>query len=103
MDFFNQLLSKAQNMSTLPPPGVNEFPADSIEKQVYGIVENFKDYLPIPNDRNRLGYNLYKFVLGEGDEPKILLRSAKVKIVGIKYDDLVSKFDEALKSVKKPA
>ncbi len=90
-------------MSTLPPPGVNEFPAESIEKQVYGIVESFKEFLPIPNDRNRLGYNLYKYILGEGDEPKILLKSAKVKIVGIKYEDLVIKFEDALRAVKKPA
>ncbi len=89
-------------MSTLPPPAVNEFPAESIEKQVYGIVENLKEFLPIPNDRNRLGYNLYKFVTGEGDEPKIMLKNAKVKIVGIKYDDLVKKFEDALKEVKKP-
>lgn len=88
-------------MSTLPPPAVNEFPAESIEKQVYGIVENLKEFLPIPNDRNRLGYNLYKFVTGEGDEPKIMLKNAKVKIVGIKYDDLVKKFEDALKEVKK--
>ncbi len=89
-------------MSTLPPPAVNEFPAESIEKQVYGIVENLKEFLPIPNDRNRLGYNLYKFVTGEGDEPKIMLKNAKVKIVGIKYDDLVKRFEDALKEVKKP-
>lgn len=89
-------------MTTLPPPSVNQFPADSVEKQVYGIVENLQEYLPIANDRNRLGFNLYKFVMGEGDEPKIMVKNAKVKIQGIAYDDLVKKLEDALKEVKKP-
>lgn len=89
-------------MTTLPPPSVNQFPADSVEKQVYGIVENLQEYLPIANDRNRLGFNLYKFVMGEGDEPKIMVKNAKVKIQGIEYDDLVKKLEDALKEVKKP-
>jgi hypothetical protein len=62
-------------MTTLPPPGVKEFPADSLEKKIYSIVESFAEFMPVQNDRYRLGYCLFKYVNGEGDEPKIALKS----------------------------
>ena len=37
-------------MTTLPPPGTNEFPDSSIEKKLYGIVESFADYIPVTNE-----------------------------------------------------
>lgn len=88
-------------MSTLPPPFVKEFPQDSVEKQVYTLVENFAQYLPIPNDRNRLGYYLFKFVTGEGDDPAISLKSSKVTIQGISLESLAQKLDEGLKQIKR--
>lgn len=78
-------------MTTLPPPGTKETAQDSVEKKVYAIVENLKEYLPIPNDRNRLGFSLYKFVTGEGDDPKILVHSTKIKIEGITPKELAEK------------
>lgn len=86
-------------MTTLTPPGTLEFPEGSIEKKVYNIVEQFSSYMPITNDRNRLGFGLYKFMKGEGDPPKILLRSAKIKVVGISADELAEKIDSELKKV----
>jgi hypothetical protein len=86
-------------MTTLTPPGTMEFPENSVEKKVYNIVEQFSNYIPITNDKNRLGFGLYKFVKGEGDSPKILLRSAKIKVVGIPIDELAEKIDSELKKV----
>ncbi|MCJ7554569.1 MAG: hypothetical protein MUO34_11870 [Ignavibacteriaceae bacterium] len=86
-------------MATLPPPGVKEFPADSLEKKVYGIVETLSQYIPVPNDRNRLGYCLFKYMIGEGDEPKIALKSAKINVEGISTKDLAKKIDEELKKI----
>jgi hypothetical protein len=86
-------------MSTLSQPGTIEFPESSIEKKVYNIVELFSSNIPITNDKNRLGFGLYKFMKGEGDPPKVLLRSAKIKVVGIRLDELAEKIDTELKKI----
>ncbi len=83
-------------MTSLPPPAVKKFPKDSIESQVYSIAEKFKEYIPITNDRNRLGFNLYRFVKGEGDPPEILVNSAKIKVVGISKEELAKKLSAEL-------
>lgn len=88
-------------MGTLPPPATKKFPDDSIEKQVYNIVESFSQYIPIMNDRNRLGFALYKFVKGEGDHPTILLSSTKVKIEGISAEELAGKITTELEKIIK--
>ncbi|MFA3782352.1 hypothetical protein ABRY23_04730 [Melioribacteraceae bacterium 4301-Me] len=85
-------------MTTLPPPAVKKFPKDSIESRVYSIAEKFKEFIPIPNDRNRLGFNLYRFVKGEGDPPEILVSSTKIKIVGISKEELAQKIREELEN-----
>ena len=86
-------------MTTLTPPGTLEFPESSLEKKVYNIVEQFCEHIPVTNDKNRLGYGLFKFMKGEGDAPKVLLRSAKIKVVGISIDELAAKIDTELKKI----
>jgi hypothetical protein len=86
-------------MTSLPPPATKKFPESSIEKKCYNIVEMFKENIPIMNDRNRLGYNLYKFMTGEGDEPDILVKSTKIKIVEISKEELAKKISEELKKI----
>jgi hypothetical protein len=86
-------------MATLPPPATNYFPENSIEKQCYNIAELFKENIPIMNDRNRLGFNLYRFVKGEGDAPEILVKSTKIKIVEISKEELAKKISEELKKI----
>ena len=88
-------------MSTLPSPGTNKFPDDSIEKQVYKVIEDLSDYLPIINDRNRLGYSLFKYVKGEGDIPLITIKNAKVKIEGISLEELSKKISVELEKIPK--
>jgi len=87
-------------MTSLPPPKTNFFPSDSKEKQVYNLVEALAENIPIPNDRNRLGYCLYKYVTGQGDNPEILVRTTKIKIVGIEKEELAKKLNEELGKAK---
>lgn len=87
-------------MTTLPPPKVKPFPDDSLEKKVYNIIESFKEFLPIMNDRNRLAFSLYKYLKGEGDEPLIAVKTNKLKIVGISAEELANKIDEEIKKIK---
>ena len=88
-------------MGTLPPPKTKNFPDDSLEKQVYNIVEQFHEYIPIMNDRNRLGFSLYKYVKGEGDNPHILIKSTKIKIEGIAKEELAGKISTEIEKIKK--
>ena len=47
-------------MATKPPPSVNEFAPDSLEKIAYSIVADIE--AREPNDRNRLGFNLWAWL-----------------------------------------
>ncbi|GAB6283265.1 MAG: hypothetical protein STSR0008_20250 [Ignavibacterium sp.] len=86
-------------MTSLPPPFTKEFPADSMEKKAYSIVEKFKENIPIMNDRNRLGYYLFKYFIGEGDPPEISVTDAKIKVVGISEKELIKKIEEEVKTL----
>jgi hypothetical protein len=87
-------------MSTLPPPKVKKSPEDSIESKVYAMVETFKEFIPTPNDRNRLSYCLFKYLNGEGDEPKITLKTSKINFEGISKEELAQKLDEGLSKIR---
>ena len=87
-------------MGSLPPPSTKQFPDDSLEKKIYKAVDKFKDNLPIENDRNRLGFALYKYATGEGDEPSITLKSTKVKIEGISLQELAIKMSTEIELIK---
>jgi len=87
-------------MTTLPPAGVKPFPEDSLEKKVYNLIDKFSEYLPVPNDRNRLGFCLYKYIIGEGDAPKVLVYSTKVKIEGISKEELAEKLNVEVEKIK---
>lgn len=86
-------------MSTLPPPATKPFPEDSLEKKVYNIAEGMKEYLPLMNDRNRLGYNLYKLMIGEGDDPLIIVKNGKFKIEGISKEELAVKIKNEIEKL----
>lgn len=88
-------------MTTLTPSPVKEFPANSLEKQIYSLIDSFAEFLPVPNDRNRLSYCLFKYVNGEGDAPAILVKNQKMKINGISHAELAAKIEEGLKNISK--
>lgn len=86
-------------MATLPPPATKEFPPDSIEKKCYNIVEKLEENIPVPNDRNRLGFCLVKYMQGEGDPPEVLVKSTKIQLEGISQEELAAKLNEELSSL----
>jgi hypothetical protein len=88
-------------MTTLKSPGTNMFPDGSVEKQVYNIVDELKDYLPIMNDRNRLGFCLYKYMQGEGDTPEVIVRTNRLTIEGITPEELALKISTGLQKISK--
>jgi len=87
-------------MTTLPPPKTKEFSQETIEKKVYNLVENFKEFIPVTNDRYRLAFSLLKYLKGEGDEPLISVKSNKLKLTGITESDLAKKIEEELNKIR---
>lgn len=87
-------------MTTLPPPRTNFFPDDSLEKKVYNVVEKYAEFIPITNDRNRLGFNLYRYLTGEGDPPDITVKNSKLKLEGISEKELAQKLADDLKGIE---
>jgi len=87
-------------MSTKAPSPVKNFSENSLEKRTYNLVESLKEYIPVENDRYRLGYGLVQFLNGDGDAPEILVKSTKIKIQGIEYSELAKKLSEGLKTIK---
>jgi hypothetical protein len=87
-------------MTTLPPSSVIKFPEDSIEIKCYNIAESLKEYIPLMNERNRLGFNLFRYATGEGDDPGIIIRNAKIKFEGISEKELTRIISEEIEKVK---
>lgn len=87
-------------MTTLTPAGIREFPEDSLEKKIYSMVDSLDQYLPVPNDRNRLSYCLFKYIKGEGDAPAVLMRTQKLTINNISANELAAKLDAELDKIK---
>lgn len=88
-------------MTSLPPSPVKKFPENSVEKQVYNLIESYAQYIPITNDRNRMSFCLVKYLLGEGDKPEILVRTQKIRLEGISQAELAKKLNTDLAEIKK--
>ncbi len=87
-------------MTTLPESPVLKAPEDSVEKQIYSIVDRYKEHIPRMNDRNRLSYALYKYVIGQGDEPAVAVKTNKLILEGITEAELAKSLAEDLKTIK---
>lgn len=88
-------------MTSLPPAPIKQFPDDSIEKKAYSIAESLSEYLPIMNDRNRLGFNLFRHLKGEGDDITTIVGTNKFTIEKISKEDLIELLEQKVEEVKK--
>lgn len=88
-------------MTSLPPAPVKPYPENSIEKKAYSIAESLSEYLPIMNDRNRLGFNLYRHLRGEGDDIPTIVRTNKFTIEKISEKELVQIIEQKVEEVKR--
>lgn len=87
-------------MTTLAAPSTKQYPDNSLEKKAYAIAEKFKDNMPLMNDRNRLGFNIYRYLKGEGDTPEVIVRTARFTLNGITKDDLAAKLNDEIAKLK---
>lgn len=87
-------------MTTKAPSAIKLFPEDSLEKKVYSMVENFKDNIPEPNERNRLAFALLGYLKGEGDEPLTTVKGNKLNLRNITKEELADKLKIELEKLK---
>lgn len=88
-------------MATLPPPSVKEFSDDSLEKQIYAMVDSLEEKIPLMNDRNRLSFALFNYLRGHGDSPAITVRNNKLSLKNISQADLAKLLETKLTEIKK--
>lgn len=88
-------------MATLPPPSVKEFSDDSLEKQIYAMVDSLEENIPLMNDRNRLSFALFNYLRGHGDSPTITVRNNKLYLKNISQADLSKLLELKLNEIKK--
>lgn len=75
-------------MTTKPPASVKEADPNSSLKKIYTMVEDFKDIIPVTNERYRLAFCLNKYLNGEADSIKEALISAKPESCTIDIHEL---------------
>jgi len=87
-------------MTTLPPPHIKQFGNDTPEKKAYNLAASFENYLPLPNDRNRLGFNIYRNLIGEGETPEVIVKSGKYQLKGIDKEEFIKILKEEIAKLK---
>ena len=75
-------------MTTKPPASVKEADPNSPLKRIYTMVEDFKDIIPVTNERYRLAFCLNKYFNGEAGSIKEALISAKPESCTIDMHEL---------------
>lgn len=87
-------------MTTLPPPHIKQFGSDTPEKKAYNLAASFEKYLPLPNDRNRLGFNIYRNLIGEGETVEVIVNSGKYKLEGINKEEFIKILGDEIAKLK---
>ncbi|MEN8193684.1 MAG: hypothetical protein ABFS12_12755 [Bacteroidota bacterium] len=87
-------------MATKAPSPVKPFSDSTVEKQVYSLVDSFAEFIPLENDRYRLGYGLVKYLEGNGDAPEILIKSTKLEFENISLSELAQRLTNGLSKIK---
>ena len=81
-------------MTTKAPASVKEANTDEPLKKIYAMVEEFKDVIPVTNERYRLAFNLNKFHLGESASLAEALSNAKPESCTIEKKELLKQLTE---------
>lgn len=81
-------------MTTKTPASVKEASPDEPVKIIYQMVEEFKDVIPITNERYRLAFCVNKFYSGETNSLMEALVSANPESCTIGRDELLKQLSE---------
>jgi hypothetical protein len=81
-------------MTTKPPASVKEANPDEPLKKIYDMVEEFKEVIPVTNERYRLAFNINKFYNGESASLAEALSNAKPESCTIDSKELLKQLTE---------
>jgi len=81
-------------MTTKTPASVKEASPDEPVKIIYQMIEEFKDIIPITNERYRLAFCVNKYYNGETNSLKEALISANPESCTISRDDLLKQLTD---------
>jgi len=81
-------------MTTKAPSSVKEANPDEPIKKIYGMVEEFKDVIPVTNERYRLAFNLNKFYSHEAASLAEALSNANPESCTIDRKTLLAELTE---------
>ncbi len=81
-------------MTTKPPASVKKAEENSPTKKIYTMVEEFKDIIPVANDRNRLAFFLHRFYTGETGSIKEAISACKPESSTVDMDHLEKMISE---------
>jgi len=78
-------------MATKPPPSVEEFPSESLEKMAYAVVSDIETQEP--NDRARLGYHVWAWLRERSGtlEEAVNAAGSRTKLGQAEVIDLIKK------------
>ena len=81
-------------MTTKTTASVKEANPDEPVKKIYSMVEEFKEVIPITNERYRLAYCVNKFFNGETNSLKDALTSANPESCTIERKELLKQLTD---------
>ena len=82
-------------MTTKPPPAVDSASTESLETIAYQSVSGIP--VPEPHERDRLGYNVWRWLKFRKDPLELAVKSAGARI-DISAEEALSRIRESLKS-----
>jgi len=82
-------------MTTKPPSAVEPAPTDSLEQTAYASVQGIPTREP--HDLDRLGYNIWLWLMYRRDPLELAVRSAHVRF-GIPAEEAISRIAAQLKA-----
>ncbi|TRZ51157.1 hypothetical protein D4R99_04780 [bacterium] len=84
-------------MTTKPPAEVKPADENSLIKKIYTIIDEFKEFIPVDNDRNRLSFTLNLFFSKEIDSVENAIIQAQPRSSTLMYTELTKKITERFK------
>lgn len=85
-------------MTTKPPADVHLYNVETAIKKLYSAIDELEEFIPVPNDRNRLSFCLNMFLNNESDSILNSIIQAQPRSSSVSYNELekiiIKKFEE---------
>lgn len=75
-------------MTTKPPAEVNLFDADADIKKLYSAIDELDEFIPVPNDRNRLSFCVNMYLNNETESVLNAIIQAQPRSTSLSFAEL---------------